>query len=237
MEIPANHPVRLPGSFPAMAGSSTTAANQTLGRWRARARLWHGVVVSDELPAPRCPRPWTTRSPPNRRARSCVIFLLGPPARPRRGVGPGCLSQWWPVTFSEDGHVFASAEHYMMAHKAVAVRRPRRPPPRSSPPGHPARPRRSAGPCAASTRRSGMPARFEHRGPRQRRQVRAAPRTAGVPARHPKPGPGRGQPPGPDLGHRPDRRRRARRLPATWRGLNLLGFAPDAARTTLAATS
>ncbi|MFI6321967.1 NADAR family protein [Nonomuraea sp. NPDC050556] len=33
-------------------------------------------------------------------------------------VGAGCLSQWWPVEFSEDGHVFASAEHYMMAHKA-----------------------------------------------------------------------------------------------------------------------
>ncbi|MGW0811267.1 NADAR family protein [Nonomuraea sp. NPDC002799] len=33
-------------------------------------------------------------------------------------AGPGCLSQWWPVEFSEDGHVFASAEHYMMAHKA-----------------------------------------------------------------------------------------------------------------------
>ncbi|MFI6596040.1 NADAR family protein [Nonomuraea sp. NPDC050536] len=31
---------------------------------------------------------------------------------------PGCLSQWWPVTFTEDGHTFASAEHYMMAHKA-----------------------------------------------------------------------------------------------------------------------
>lgn len=40
--------------------------------------------------------------------------------RPPRGggVGPGCLSQWWPVTFTEDGHVYASAEHYMMAHKA-----------------------------------------------------------------------------------------------------------------------
>ncbi|MGR6920834.1 NADAR family protein [[Actinomadura] parvosata] len=34
------------------------------------------------------------------------------------GVGQGCLSQWWPVTFTEDGHTFASAEHYMMAHKA-----------------------------------------------------------------------------------------------------------------------
>ncbi|MEU6414427.1 NADAR family protein [Microbispora sp. NPDC046933] len=40
--------------------------------------------------------------------------------RPARdgGVGPGCLSQWWPVAFTEDGHTFASAEHYMMAHKA-----------------------------------------------------------------------------------------------------------------------
>ncbi|GLW98958.1 hypothetical protein Misp02_30450 [Microtetraspora sp. NBRC 16547] len=40
--------------------------------------------------------------------------------RPPRGggVGPGCLSQWWPVTFTENGRSFASAEHYMMAHKA-----------------------------------------------------------------------------------------------------------------------
>ncbi|MEW9550731.1 NADAR family protein [Nonomuraea sp. NPDC050783] len=40
--------------------------------------------------------------------------------RPARGggPGPGCLSQWWPVTFTEDGHSYASAEHYMMAHKA-----------------------------------------------------------------------------------------------------------------------
>ncbi|WP_157245410.1 NADAR family protein [Nonomuraea typhae] len=32
--------------------------------------------------------------------------------------GAGCLSQWWPVSFTEDGHTFTSAEHYMMAHKA-----------------------------------------------------------------------------------------------------------------------
>ncbi|MFI6814871.1 NADAR family protein [Nonomuraea sp. NPDC050328] len=40
--------------------------------------------------------------------------------RPSRDgtVAAGCLSQWWPVEFQEDGHVFASAEHYMMAHKA-----------------------------------------------------------------------------------------------------------------------
>jgi hypothetical protein len=33
-------------------------------------------------------------------------------------AGRGCLSQWWPAVFTEDGHRFASAEHYMMAHKA-----------------------------------------------------------------------------------------------------------------------
>ncbi|MBT2507146.1 NADAR family protein [Streptomyces sp. ISL-98] len=40
--------------------------------------------------------------------------------RPTRGAaaGPGCLSQWWPVDFVEDGHTYRSAEHYMMAHKA-----------------------------------------------------------------------------------------------------------------------
>ncbi|MGP3935138.1 NADAR family protein [Nonomuraea sp. KM88] len=46
------------------------------------------------------------------------LFFWG--HRPARdgGPGPGCLSQWWPVTFHEDGHTYASAEHYMMAHKA-----------------------------------------------------------------------------------------------------------------------
>lgn len=34
------------------------------------------------------------------------------------GIGPGCFSQWWPGEFTEDGRAFASAEHYMMAHKA-----------------------------------------------------------------------------------------------------------------------
>ncbi|MFG3253733.1 NADAR family protein [Streptomyces sp. NPDC048172] len=46
------------------------------------------------------------------------LFFWG--HRPRRDGSPGagCLSQWWPAEFTEDGHVFASAEHYMMAHKA-----------------------------------------------------------------------------------------------------------------------
>ncbi|MGW4791760.1 NADAR family protein [Nonomuraea sp. NPDC004297] len=53
-----------------------------------------------------------------RGARLKYLYFWG--HRPTRDgdVGKGCLSQWWPVTFTEDGHTFASAEHYMMAHKA-----------------------------------------------------------------------------------------------------------------------
>ena len=35
------------------------------------------------------------------------------------GVGKGCLSQWWPVTFTVDGLDYRSAEHFMMAAKAL----------------------------------------------------------------------------------------------------------------------
>lgn len=34
------------------------------------------------------------------------------------GVGPGCLSQWWPAPFTVDGVRYATAEHWMMAGKA-----------------------------------------------------------------------------------------------------------------------
>ncbi|WP_066363879.1 NADAR family protein [Herbidospora mongoliensis] len=46
------------------------------------------------------------------------LFFWG--HRPPRdgGVGAGCLSQWWEAGFTEDGHLFPTAEHYMMAHKA-----------------------------------------------------------------------------------------------------------------------
>jgi ribA/ribD-fused uncharacterized protein len=30
-----------------------------------------------------------------------------------------CLSQWWPAEFSENGNSYATAEHYMMAGKAL----------------------------------------------------------------------------------------------------------------------
>lgn len=35
------------------------------------------------------------------------------------GVGKGCLSQWWPAAFTVDGLAYPSAEHFMMAGKAL----------------------------------------------------------------------------------------------------------------------
>lgn len=47
------------------------------------------------------------------------LFFWG--HRPERdgGIGKGCLSQWWPCTFTADGQEFSSAEHYMMWRKAL----------------------------------------------------------------------------------------------------------------------
>ncbi len=41
--------------------------------------------------------------------------------RPQRdgSVGAGCLSQWWPAPFTVDGRAYATAEHWMMWHKAM----------------------------------------------------------------------------------------------------------------------
>ena len=38
---------------------------------------------------------------------------------PSGQIGKGCLSQWWPVSFTVDGAIYASAEHFMMAAKAL----------------------------------------------------------------------------------------------------------------------
>jgi ribA/ribD-fused uncharacterized protein len=35
------------------------------------------------------------------------------------GAGKGCLSQWWPAPFTIDGVVYPTAEHFMMASKAL----------------------------------------------------------------------------------------------------------------------
>ncbi|WBB76189.1 NADAR family protein [Micromonospora sp. WMMD1128] len=50
-----------------------------------------------------------------------VTFLHFWGHRPQRdgGVGAGCLSQWWPAAFTVDGRHFATAEHWMMWHKAT----------------------------------------------------------------------------------------------------------------------
>ncbi|KRV47668.1 hypothetical protein AQ490_04560 [Wenjunlia vitaminophila] len=46
------------------------------------------------------------------------LFFYGHEASVDGGVGPGCLSQWWPGDFTVDGVTYATAEHYMMAGKA-----------------------------------------------------------------------------------------------------------------------
>ncbi|WP_031090373.1 NADAR family protein [Streptomyces sp. NRRL WC-3549] len=38
--------------------------------------------------------------------------------RPDGRIGESCLSQWWPAPFTVDGVTYASAEHWMMAGKA-----------------------------------------------------------------------------------------------------------------------
>ncbi|MGW4487545.1 NADAR family protein [Amycolatopsis sp. NPDC004368] len=37
---------------------------------------------------------------------------------PGNRIGAGCLSQWWPAHFEVDGHIFPTAEHFMMWQKA-----------------------------------------------------------------------------------------------------------------------
>jgi ribA/ribD-fused uncharacterized protein len=47
------------------------------------------------------------------------LFFWGHQAAPGGEIGKGCLSQWWPVEFAVDGMTYASAEHFMMAGKAL----------------------------------------------------------------------------------------------------------------------
>jgi ribA/ribD-fused uncharacterized protein len=46
------------------------------------------------------------------------LFFWGHQPRPDGTTGSGCLSQWWPASFSEDGVTYLTAEHWMMAGKA-----------------------------------------------------------------------------------------------------------------------
>lgn len=47
------------------------------------------------------------------------LLFWGHQPSPTGGVGKGCLSQWWPTAFTVDGLTYASAEHFMMAAKAL----------------------------------------------------------------------------------------------------------------------
>lgn len=47
------------------------------------------------------------------------LFFWGHQPERDGSTGQGCLSQWWPAPFAVDGRTFATAEHYMMWHKAM----------------------------------------------------------------------------------------------------------------------
>ena len=58
-----------------------------------------------------------TRAAVERGARLKYLFFWG--HRPSHdGLGPGCLSQWWPSPFTVDGVSYPTTEHWMMARKA-----------------------------------------------------------------------------------------------------------------------
>lgn len=46
------------------------------------------------------------------------LFFWGHQPLPGGGIGSGCLSQWWPATFTVDGEEYPTAEHFMMVGKA-----------------------------------------------------------------------------------------------------------------------
>ncbi len=53
-----------------------------------------------------------------REMRLKFLFFWGHQPSREGGLGPGCLSQWWPATFTVDGTAYPSAEHFMMERKA-----------------------------------------------------------------------------------------------------------------------
>ncbi|MET8337776.1 NADAR family protein [Streptosporangium canum] len=72
--------------------------------------------MSEIMSLPRSVEETITAEQAGRRLR--YLFFWGHQPSRGGGVGAGCLSQWWEVAFTADGHLFRSAEHYMMAHKA-----------------------------------------------------------------------------------------------------------------------
>lgn len=51
--------------------------------------------------------------------RVTFLYFWGHRPSPDGRITASCLSQWWPASFEVDGHVFRSAEHYMMWRKAL----------------------------------------------------------------------------------------------------------------------
>ncbi|MFC7548741.1 NADAR family protein [Plantactinospora sp. GCM10030261] len=47
------------------------------------------------------------------------LFFWGHQPERDGSIGAGCLSQWWPSSFTVGGLAFATAEHYMMWRKAT----------------------------------------------------------------------------------------------------------------------
>ncbi len=46
------------------------------------------------------------------------LFFWGHTSKSKSVVGPECLSQWYPSSFSVSGTTYPTAEHYMMVQKA-----------------------------------------------------------------------------------------------------------------------
>jgi ribA/ribD-fused uncharacterized protein len=46
------------------------------------------------------------------------LFFWGHQPLPNGELGKSCFSQWWAARFQIDDHIYASAEHFMMAEKA-----------------------------------------------------------------------------------------------------------------------
>ena len=46
------------------------------------------------------------------------VFFWNPDVTGDGSLGPGCLSQWWPSSFTEEGQTYCCMEQYMMAAKA-----------------------------------------------------------------------------------------------------------------------
>ena len=47
------------------------------------------------------------------------IYFWGHQPQANGEIGHGCFSQWWQSPFVIDGHTYLTAEHYMMAQKAL----------------------------------------------------------------------------------------------------------------------